>query len=107
MERSRTEYMRKLGFGKNFVFNEDLLFVVKDVAVTYLGPAELDDELQATTTLSDVRGAAITLRQTVVRDSKILVQGDVKIACVDKTSMKPRRLPSAMRDALDLQLRGN
>ena len=107
MERSRTEYMRAMGFDKNFVFNEELLFVVRDVAVTYLSPAVLDDELQVTSAVSEVRGATVTMRQTVNRGSEVLVEGDVKIACVDKISKKPRRLPPAMRDVLDLSLRGS
>ena len=48
MERARTEFMRSLGFGKDYIFNHDLMFVVRDVAVTYLLPARLDDELEAT-----------------------------------------------------------
>ncbi|MCB1853292.1 MAG: 4-hydroxybenzoyl-CoA thioesterase, partial [Halieaceae bacterium] len=30
MERARTEMMRSLGFGKNYIFNHDLMFVVTD-----------------------------------------------------------------------------
>jgi tol-pal system-associated acyl-CoA thioesterase len=107
MERGRTEYMRDMGFGKSSVFNEDLLFVVRDVAVTYLSSAILDDELQVTAAVSDVRGATVTMRQSVKRGGEVLVEGDIKIACVDKTSKKPRRLPSAMRDVLELRSRGS
>ena len=39
MERARTEFMRSLGFGKDYIFNHDLMFVVSDVAVKYLQPA--------------------------------------------------------------------
>ena len=35
MERARTEFMRSLGFGKDYIFNRDLMFVVRDVAVEY------------------------------------------------------------------------
>ena len=101
MERSRTEYMRSLGFGKNFIFNEDLLFVVREVALTYQRPAELDDLLETTTVILEAKGAAISMRQTVRRDDEVLVEAEIKIACVDKTSKKPRRLPQAMRDVLE------
>ena len=33
MERARTEFMRSLGYGKDYVFNHDLMFVVRDVAL--------------------------------------------------------------------------
>ena len=48
MERARTEFMRSLGFGKMYIFNHDLMFVVREVKVQYLRPATLDDELVVT-----------------------------------------------------------
>ena len=57
MERARTEFMRSLGYGKDYIFNHDLMFVVRDVALEYLKPAGLDDELQATARLTGMRGA--------------------------------------------------
>ncbi len=100
MERCRTEYMRSLGFDKNFIFNEDRMFVVRDVAVSYLQPARLDDELTATAGITLVKGAAMTLQQSIRRDELVLAEGEVKIVCVDKTGLKPRRIPKAMLDGL-------
>ena len=107
MERARTEFMRSLGYGKDYVFNHDLMFVVRDVALEYLKPASLDDELQATARLIDMRGATMRMRQTVKREGEVLVHGDVTIACVDRSSLKPRRLPRDMTKKLrDTQLTG-
>jgi tol-pal system-associated acyl-CoA thioesterase len=96
MERARTEFMRHCGFGKNFIFNEDLMFVVRDVAVRYLRPAQLDDELEATARIVGLQGAAMQLQQSVRRGGEVLAQGQVTIACVDKHSLKPRRIPKTM-----------
>jgi tol-pal system-associated acyl-CoA thioesterase len=96
MERARTEFMRSLGYGKDYIFNHDLMFVVRDVAVTYLLPARLDDELEATVSVEQLRGAVMVLRQSVRRGDAILAQGDVTIACVDRSGVKPRRLPPEM-----------
>lgn len=96
MERARTEFMRSLGYGKDYIFNHDLMFVVRDVAVTYLLPASLDDELEATASIEQLRGAVMVLHQSVRRGDDILAQGDVTIACVDRSGVKPRRLPSEM-----------
>ena len=96
MERARTEMMRSLGYGKDYIFNHDLMFVVSEVAVKYLLPAQLDDELQATATVERLRGATMVLRQSIRRGDDILAQGDVTIACVDRSEMKPRRLPPEM-----------
>jgi len=100
MERARTELMRSMGYGKDYIFNRDLMFVVRDVAVTYLRPAALDDELEATASIRQVRGAVMILHQCVRRGGEILAQGDVTIACVDRAGVKPRRLPREMVAAL-------
>ena len=96
MERARTEFMRAQGYGKGYIFNHDLMFVVRDVAVTYLLPARLDDELEATASIGRVRGAAMVFHQSVRRGDEILAQGEVTIACVDRAGVKPRRLPPDM-----------
>ncbi len=100
MERARTEFMRSLGFGKPFIFNHDLMFVVKHVQVNYHRPARLDDELVATVKIARLGGANMTMHQTVLRDSEVLVAGDVQIVCVDRHSMTPKRLPEEMLDTV-------
>ncbi|MCB1847021.1 MAG: tol-pal system-associated acyl-CoA thioesterase [Pseudomonadales bacterium] len=96
MERARTELMRSLGFGKNYIFNHDLMFVVTDVAVHYARPATLDDELRVTACLGRLRGASMVMQQRVLRGAEVLAEGEVTIACVDRAGVKPRRLPADM-----------
>jgi tol-pal system-associated acyl-CoA thioesterase len=102
MERARTEFMRSLGYGKNSIFNYNLMFVVRDVAVTYMLPARLDDELEATASIARLRGAGIVFHQSVRRGDEVLARGEVTIACVDRAEMKPRRLPPEMAARLQL-----
>ena len=90
MERARTELMRSLGFGKDYIFTHELMFVVRDMTVKYLKPARLDEQLQVT--------ALVT--QSVERKGELLAQGEVTIACVERSSMKPRRIPAQMMDRL-------
>jgi len=96
MERARTEFMRSLGFGKKYVFNHDLMFVVRDVKVQYLRPAALDDELVVTVVIRDLRGASMAMRQRVQRGAELLAEGEVTIACVDRAGLRPRRMPAEM-----------
>jgi len=93
MERARTEFMRSVGFGKDYIFNRDLMFVVRDVAVEYRLPARLDDELEATAGIRRLRGASMVFFQSVMRGEEILAQGEITVACVDRNGLKPRRLP--------------
>ncbi len=104
MERARTEFMRAQGFGKDFIFNHDLMFVVRDVAVQYHAPARLDDELQATAAIVELRGASMRLRQEVRRGEELLAGGDVTIACVERGGVRPRRLPAEMAAPLKASL---
>ena len=92
MERARTEYMRSMGFDKNSIFNAELMFVVQDVALRYRQPARLDDELVATATLTKVGGASMIMHQRVLRADAVLVEGDIKIACVDQHSQQGQAL---------------
>lgn len=100
MERARTELMRTLGFGKDYIFNHDLMFVVSEVGVQYLRPAVLDDELTATARIEQLRGASMVMQQRVLRGEEVLAQGSVTIACVDRAGVKPRRIPREMADKL-------
>jgi tol-pal system-associated acyl-CoA thioesterase len=100
MERARTEFMRSMGFDKNSIFNSELMFVVQDVALQYRQPARLDDELMATAALAKVGGASIIMHQRMLRGDAVLVEGDIKIACVDRSSLSPKRLPVPLLERL-------
>lgn len=100
MERARTEFMRSLGFGKDYIFNHDLMFVVRNVAIRHQAPARLDDELEAGVTLTEVRGASLVMHQAVRRGDELLAAAAITIACVDRAGVRPRRLPKAMLDTL-------
>ena len=100
MERARTEFMRSLGYGTDYIFSSDLMFVVRDVMVTYHMPSRLDDELQVTAKILHVRGAVMAFHQSVRRGDELLAQGEVTVACVDRANVRPRRLPLEMATQL-------
>ena len=100
MERARTEFMRNLGFGKDYIFNHDLMFVVRDVTIKYLAPAQLDDDLTATASIDTLGGASMIFAQSVWRGEQELARAEISIACVDRSGIKPRRIPKDMKDRL-------
>lgn len=100
MERARTEFMRQQGFGKDYVFNLNLMFVVRDVQVSYQLPARLDDELQVTARVLEVGAANIVFEQAVVRGAQALAQAQVNIVSVRRDNTRPTRVPAAIRSAL-------
>ncbi len=100
MERARTEHMRSLGFGKDFIFNSDLMFVVQEVAVRYLQPARLDDQLRATVAPLKLGAAYMLFKQQLLREETLLAEGEIKIVCVDKNKLNPKRIPAPMLEKL-------
>lgn len=100
MERARTEWMRSFGFAKPAVLDEGKLFVVHSANVQYLRPAVLDDQLTVTARMGKLARSYLVFEQTVQRDGEILCRGEVKVACVEKNTMKPVAIPSDIRDAV-------
>ncbi len=93
MERARTEFMRALGFGKKYIFNSDNMFVVHSSQINYILPAQLDDELEVSTNILNLRSASILFEQIVKRDGVALCRAEIKVACVSRENLKPAPIP--------------
>ena len=50
--------------------------------------------------MREARGATMRLEQEVCLDNALLASAEVTIACVDRSGLKPRRLPRVMLDTL-------
>ena len=100
MERARTEFMRSLGFDRSATFNSASMFVVRDLAIRYLSPAFLDDEIRVTVAVTNVKGASIGMRQNIFRGENELVEADLSLVWVDRENLMPSRLSKEMRLAL-------
>ena len=72
---------------------EKLMFVVKSCEVDYKKPARFEDELKIYTSIEEVCGASLKLKQLVVRGTELLVQASISLVCVTLEG-KPTRLPS-------------
>ena len=99
-ERARTELIRSLGVDKTAVMEDGSVFVVTSVAIDYLAPARLDDQLEAVAEVVNRGAATIEFRQSVVRSGIELASGRVRVALTDGTSGKPKRMPKGLRELL-------
>jgi acyl-CoA thioester hydrolase len=100
-ERARTEWLRAAGFAQEALRTElGLMFVVTETALRYLRPSRLDDELRITVEPEPPRGAALTLAQSASRGDTRLVDSRITIACVDAATLRPRRIPKPVIEAL-------
>jgi acyl-CoA thioester hydrolase len=104
MERGRTNYLRLLGADHGALFAQaqseapGLAFVVRTMQIEFLKPARMDDVLVVETATVEVRGASILLRQRVKRDDEMLVEAQVRVACVAGGRARP--IPKALRLAM-------
>lgn len=70
MERSRTEWLRKLGFEQDELRDKDgVIFAVRSVQVDYFFPAKFNDELMVSSKVIKFGKASITIEQEIVRET--------------------------------------
>jgi acyl-CoA thioester hydrolase len=106
LERARTEWLRAQGHSQLALAREaGMLFTVVSVQVDYRAPARLDDELEITCEpqaegAASLRFAQSIYRTTAARRAQLLVEAQVRVACVDAERLRPRRLPQFLRAAL-------
>lgn len=99
MERARTEWLRAVGVEQEPLrLEQGLMFVVVQADVNFRKPARYGDMLQVGCTLKERSRATLTFEQRVLRadTQELLVDGTVRIACLDAAKLKPRGLPQSV-----------
>jgi acyl-CoA thioester hydrolase len=94
MERCRTEWLRALAVDQLRLRNErQLQFAVVSIAVDFLRPAILNDEIIVTAELMRLSGATISFKQTIRRGDAQLIEATTRVACLDSGTLRPRAIP--------------
>ena len=121
MERARSEWLRSLGFEQDeLIARERILFAVCSVQVDYLRSARFNDLLWVTAEIAEQGRASLSFMQRVMRPAaerrhpapermdaedvaeiigdktRLLCAGQVKIACLDSDTLRPRSIPSPL-----------
>ncbi len=100
-ERSRSEWLRHLGFEQRNVWEDHGIgFVVRSCQIEYLAPARLDDRLDVSCEVVALTKTRIEMMQKVHRDGVMLCHIKVVLVCVDR-GLKPARIPETMALSLD------
>ena len=101
-ERARTEWLRALGHSQQeMVDTTGCMFVVQDTHVRYLRPARLDDLLVVTVDVTERGKASLRIRQQAWCGDRLLAEGEIRIGCVERATMKPHRIPSPILEAIE------
>lgn len=97
-ERGRTELLRGMGVDHRTLKAEHgIVFAVAACALRFRVPARLDDLLTVRTLTREVGAVRLELAQSVLRGEQTLCEVDVTLAVLAADSLRPRRLPKALR----------
>jgi tol-pal system-associated acyl-CoA thioesterase len=102
MERARTEMLRTAGLEQSTTFEQELSFVVYEMSLKFIKPAQLDDLLQVECRLLEVRAASLLFQQCLrkVDSDEVCCEAEVSVACINLKNHRPRRIPPELRASL-------
>jgi tol-pal system-associated acyl-CoA thioesterase len=96
-ERARTEFVRSIGFELRGGYGDGISYVVHSLDLRYFKPAKLDQTLRVTAHIKKLGRAHLDFIQKVLDESgEVLVEGNVRVACVNLESGRPRLLPAPL-----------
>ncbi len=111
MERARTEWLRARGVEQDVLIEQEgVIFAVCSVQLDYLKPARFNQQLSVSVSVAEVGKASLTFDQTVnlittegnvaVKSDLLLCQGQIRVACLNANSFKPRAIPASIRQEI-------
>jgi tol-pal system-associated acyl-CoA thioesterase len=105
LERARTEWLRHLGYDHQALARDHrTLFVVTALAIDFVRPARLDDNLAVSVRLESLGKVRCVFAQEVRRDDEVLVKARVTVASVSGEALKPVEIPEGLRKKMEAAL---
>lgn len=102
MERARTEWLRQMGFEQTYLKDVlNIVFVVHSMQIAFKKPARFNDLLTITSNLAKTGRSSFEFFQKITTNQQILVEAQVKVACVDAMSFKPVGIPEQIRSKME------
>ena len=100
-ERARTEHLRYLGIHQeDMLKNKGMGFVVRDCLIKYKIPAKLDDMLNMTSEIRDIKKASFRMVQKLYRGDTVLAEIEITAAFLTFPSMRPTKIPDEIMKVL-------
>lgn len=105
-EVARVETLRFLGLSYKKMEEDGILLPVLSYSTQYLKPAFYDDLLTIRTIVEKMPEARITFRYEVYNEAGTLLnKAETTLAFIQKETGRPRRLPDALKSALESYFR--
>ncbi len=93
-EVARTELMRSLGTSYREMEERGALLVVRDVRSRFIAPAYYDEILNVRVSIREIPTVKVTFDFEIFNESgEHIHTGEVTLACVDRTTRRPKRAP--------------
>ena len=100
-ERARTEYLRHLGINQeDMLKNQGVGFVVRDCHIAYKSPAKLDDSLNITCKVTEVKGVSLKMEQKLYRKDTVLSEIEITLVFLSLPTMRPTKIPTEITNML-------
>ena len=93
------------GCGGGLDGDQPAAFVLSKLAIDYLRPARIDDELVVRTRYRAMKGPRLLIAQDIVRGDEVLCRGAVEAVCIHLDG-RPRRPSAALRERVGPWLTG-
>ncbi len=103
-ERARSDWLLALGFPQVALkTQQNRLFAVSRMDTRFIKPARLEDELEVSVQVEQLRAASVWFSQTIhrVADGELLAEADVRAVCLAADSFRPARAPAGLFAAIE------
>lgn len=102
LERARTEWLDHHALPlPELERAHGVVFVVTRAEIDFRGAARLGDRLEATVAFEPVGRAQLRARQSVLRGGEVLVEAQIRLACLAREGWKPARVPDELARLLE------
>lgn len=100
-ERARTEYLRLIGKNQDEMLKQQGLgFVVRSCTINYKTPAKLDDTLNVTCNIIELKGASLKMAQKIYRQDTVICELEISLVFLNIKTMRPTKIPTEIISAL-------
>lgn len=100
-EVARVEFLERFAGGYPALREQGIEAFVTEAHVRYGVPARFDDRLALHARCVDVRGARFRFEYLLERGDERVADGWTEHACVDARTLRPTRVPDALRAAME------
>jgi acyl-CoA thioester hydrolase len=100
-EIARIAYLDQYPGGYRRLIEEGIEATTVESHVRYRAGVRFDDRLRVWARVSDLRGARFRFDYMIERDGDIVADGWTSHACVDAATLRPTRMPGALRARIE------